>query len=320
MMIGSFRNSTQRKIFFERLTLVALALGVMTALPCLADPYQAQAQILQNLLFENPIQVRPGLQFVKMAMSFTVPVTGVRQISIQSCGTDFHDGVEIFAQPDSRRFYAEGGASVASVKFVGPEPVELQSLAFNFRHNHDLCIKSIVMLNSQGSVIPLKIAKFSSSEKGLQEKDSEKRRASFVAAGLEAIVDHELLPNSEDEKWIFRFRGDGTFFIYGHSDEERSGGSFSALGNFALEQVEPGGEKNTLRVVLNGVRFVTPGPWDGWYCGSTCGEPAKLRATPVADVIVLEKTASTGYVVRNRTNPISRSIPFLDIRVRPSTL
>ena len=139
--------------------------------------------------------------------------------------------------------------------------------------------------------------------------------AAFELSGIDKVMEHELSTQDEKDNWLFHFRADGTFFIYGFDDSSRSARKFSALGTFQILETE----KNKVKLALSGGRRSTAAAWDGYVCELACNEPEGRDIPRVSDVILIEKNGS-GYMIRNRTPPKKRTLPFSDMRTKISTL
>ena len=314
---------TQRECLPSLILVIALLASANTfaAAPraVSADASLPASSSVDGLLSGRNLETKSSAEFLKIAFSFEPPIEAER-VSVETCGSDFNDGVEFFAHPGARRVYVEGGTKIANADF-GSRHAEITSLAINFRHNSSLCLKSLQFKSAKNVVVAVGGLDPAPPADGARAKEFEKRRQEFATAGLEAVIDQELTPNSsEDGKWIFRFRGDGTFFIFGRSDDMQSNGRFSAIGEFDIKSAT----KSRVRLLLSGNRFGTAEPWDGWHCPSPCRssgarggrEPAQIRK--VSDTVEIEKLASGGFMIRNRVKPRSRSLHFSDLRVRPS--
>lgn len=276
------------------------------------------AQAPEGLFDGKSFEARPTAEFVKLQMAFDPPIAASK-IALESCGGEFKDGVEFFIFPGNSKFYAEGGHSEIKATVDNPsddKPGDIRSLAINFRHNSGICLKSLRFLDRSGQPIEIRSALSGIEPPPSLAKDADLRREKFSAAGLEVALDHELRVASDDGKWIFRFRSDGTFFVYGVTDEAKTAGRFTALGEYDILDVEG---KNKIKLSLKGRRLVTADPWDGWLCGHPCGErELAARVSPVVDTVVVERLRKGGFMVRNRVTAKRRTLPFSDLQVRPS--
>ncbi len=136
-------------------------------------------------------------------------------------------------------------------------------------------------------------------------------KAKFADAGFEKVLDTKWV-TSDDDKWTFLFRSDGTFFVHGFNDDTKQAREYSALGSFTLVRQE----KNKIRMRINGVRFPTGVAWDGVSCPFACGSERSVdRSTSVVDSVVLEKANEGSIMVRNRTPRPQRTITFGDLRI-----
>ena len=137
----------------------------------------------------------------------------------------------------------------------------------------------------------------------------------FTASGVEKVLEHELATHAEKDNWLFRFRSDGTFFVYGFDDGSRGARKFSGLGTYQVLSAE----KNKIKLSLSGTRRGTAAAWDGYVCELACNEPEGRDLARITDAVLIEKTG-TAYMVRNRTAPQKRTLPFSDMRTKISTL
>lgn len=193
------------------------------------------------------VDIPVGAEFIKLGLSFDPPI-GADKIVVTLCSGKFIDGVEFFTFPDFRRTYAEGGSLAVVARLKGASS-SIRSLALNFRHNQGFCLKKISFFDSSGKSIAveteaaLKVA--SSSQPKLLKAESEinenrdEVKKQFNQSGLAEVLDQELTYRSESnsEKSIFRFRSDGTFFIFGPNYDDKTAGRFTALGKFQVERV-----------------------------------------------------------------------------------
>ncbi len=267
------------------------------------------------LVGKGQLLSQPEIQFSKLAIVFAKPVSGLTQIEIESCAADFRDGIEAFTFPNMRKFFAEGGFSKATLHFPA-ESSEIKIIDFVFRLNRGLCLKQLTLRNDKNVVMKIDLQEGATANVEDQASTSNTRESSFAKAGISPMLDSEIVPKSIDEGWIFRFRSDGTFFVFGDNDAVMGGAHFSAIGSFEISETLA----NSLRLKLTGVRFVTHGPWDGWYCGNSCGQRTVDGQTAVSEIIELQKLKTGGYFIRNRTEEKLRTIPFSDFPVRLKTL
>lgn len=142
--------------------------------------------------------------------------------------------------------------------------------------------------------------------------ENELIRQKFAAAGFETLLDSRWTTTDED-KWTFLFRSDGTFFVRGFNDDLKQARDYSAVGSFALLQ----DDRAKLRLRINGVRFPTGLSWDGVSCPFACGSEGLFESsTSVMDSIVIEKSGEGSIIVRNRTPRAQRTITFGDLKLR----
>lgn len=136
----------------------------------------------------------------------------------------------------------------------------------------------------------------------------------FIDAVFDRTLDMEWSTSDED-KWLFDFRADGTFFVRGFTDDSKQARDYSALGSFTVVRAE----KNKIRMKINGVRFPTSIAWDGVSCPYQCGSEGSLEgAQPVSDTLVLEKIDEGSMMVRNRTPRQERTLTFGDLKLHRS--
>lgn len=259
-------------------------------------------------------------QFVKLGMVFNPPIFASK-IVLESCANAFNDGVEFSISPNFRRIYAEGGARLIPIDIVGTEEVgghkgltEIRTLAVNFRGNQKLCINRLSFLNEFGSSINIKTEV---ERAGVADKTQVDNSEKFLSAGLGRVLDQELNQKNENERSIFRFRSDGSYFIFGKNDDSKSAGRYTAIGDYQI--VNQKDKKITLQ--LNGHRLVTAEPWDGVLSEKHHGDQNLANSKSIkaiADVIQIERT-NGGYMIRNRENKENRVLPFSDIFVRLSS-
>lgn len=270
---------------------------------------------VENLSSGLPTSFREGSAFAKISLVFE-PNSEAEKISFDSCENDFKDGIEAAVSPGARRLYIEGGTKhiTIPIKPARAEAATISSVSLLFRHNERACLKNFKLLAANGKMIGFVTRKFAGDSDEVFSKKYFERRERFAMAGLSSVVDQELTPKLEDERWVFRFRGDGTFFIFGRSDENRGAGRFSALGNYEIESLG----KSRIKLKLIGQRIVTHEPWDGWICQGACEGRGLARTEKIGDVIEIERLSLGEYMVRNRVKSKSRSLPFSDIRVRPT--
>lgn len=279
----------------------------------LSVPVSAGAGV--DLLSGEKVELRPEIAFGKLSFSFE-PAIKARKVALESCASDFKDGLEFYAHPGARRVFVEGGVRTVTADF-GSRLTEISTLTVNLRENSGQCLKSLRFINEAGHVFHV-IASMNEVLDSGAVKSFEERYKRFASADLQAVLDRELIPDSSnDERWVFRLRGDGTFFVFGRSDDMRTSTRFSAIGDYDVKEVG----KNRLKLLLNGYRITTPEPWDGeWRCRtSECRErEIPALAIKVEDLIEIERSRGGGYMLRNRTHQKHRTLHFSDIRVTTS--
>ncbi len=286
----------------------------------------------------NPVEIlksaefraRPGTTFAKLAFAFDKPVR-LSAVQIEACSGSFSDGIDLFLHPGARKAYAEGGDTKAVARFQ-PVSTDVQSLALNFRHNDPVCVKNFKLLDEKGAVISLIEASEPASAKQGRGLDvapnipknpkvdigiSQDVRAKLEANGLAILLDRELNQPDESGGWTFRFREDGSYFLFGHGNQSKEGSRFSSLGEYEIQNARNG----RADLVLTGVRIASAMPWGGWICGKFCGDKKRENATRVRDVLVIEKISETAFKLRNRRKAADRAgLPSINLRVRSSTL
>ncbi|MCM2281253.1 MAG: hypothetical protein NDI61_05330 [Bdellovibrionaceae bacterium] len=88
-----------------------------------------------------------GGQFARLEMRFAQPVL-VSKIHVTSCGAAFADGVDAQINFDHTRVFVEGGQPKLTFAIAADQnPIPVQSLVFNFRHNTDVCVRELAIFN-----------------------------------------------------------------------------------------------------------------------------------------------------------------------------
>lgn len=270
-----------------------------------------------NIVKGEPVEIRKGISFAKLLFFFE-PALNVSKLELESCSAEFEDGVEFYALPGTRRVYAEGGQRVVKADFGSRLP-DITSLAINLRGNSGPCLKALRFINGDGSKFSVNVASPLSFDRSiLKAKEFDQNHLQFNRAGLALVVNQELVPESADEeKWILRLRGDGTFFMFGRTDDMKVSSRFSAIGNFRIQETL----KNRIRLLLKGYRVMTPEPWDGgWRCHKDCLAPLPAKAVRIEEPIEIEKISVGSYMIRNRSDSRRRTLQFSDIRVTTTAL
>lgn len=272
---------------------------------------------IAHILEGEAIEIRNGVGFAKLILYFE-PALNASKVELESCSADFRDGVEFFALPGTRRVYAEGGSRVAKADFGSRLP-DITSLAINLRGNLGPCLKALRFLNADGANVSVSVAKPQLFDRTiLNAKEFDRNQSQFNNAGLAPVMNQELISESVDEeKWILRLRGDGTFFMFGRTDDMKLSSRFSAIGNYRIQETK----KNRIRLLLTGYRLMTPDPWDGgWRCLTDCWAPLPSRAVKIEELIEIEKVSRGSYMIRNRSDSQRRTLHFSDIRVTTTSL
>lgn len=270
-----------------------------------------------NIVKGEPVEIRKGISFAKLLFYFE-PALNVSKVELEACSAEFEDGVEFFALPGTRRVYAEGGTRVAKADF-GTRLPDITSLAINLRGNAGPCLKALRFIKADGSRFNVSVANPLSFDRSiLSAKEFDQNFRQFDRSGLSLVVNQELVPESaDDEKWILRLRGDGTFFMFGRTDDMKVSSRFSAIGNFRIQETL----KNRIRLLLKGYRVMTPEPWDGgWRCDANCLAPLPAMAVKIEEPIEIEKVSVGSYMIRNRSDSRRRTLHFSDIRVTTTAL
>ncbi len=377
---------------------------------------------IENVISGDGIHVLPTAKNVKLSVVFNKPID-LKRVQIESCATEWSDGIEIFTSPGQGRSFSEGGRKLLDLKLTSTSAVE--SIAFVFGRSRNLCLKNLrffgtndVAYNLESpSTLAVKITgshtdrlfdshpetqvaledpftiKFSDAVKfdravvwtggsglfahslklqgdggwsetlplrnsasgqeiifkkpfsgqsmSVQAPDAgeigelrfalatkvqslrpdapmmenETIRKKFAAAGFESLLDSKWSTLDED-KWIFLFRSDGTFFIRGFNDDLKQARDYSAVGSYAFLQ----DDKLKIRLRINGVRFPTGLSWDGVSCPFACGSEGLFQtSTSVLDSVVIEKAGEGTIIVRNRTPRAQRTITFGDLKLRKAS-
>lgn len=137
-------------------------------------------------------------------------------------------------------------------------------------------------------------------------------RKQFELAGFAEILNTKWTTADED-KWIFLFRSDGTFFVRGFNDDLKQARDYSGVGGFSM--LREG--KDKIRVRVNGVRFPTKLAWDGTACPFLCGTDGSFEtSTSVGDSLVIEKSGEGSITIRNRSARTQRTLTFGDLKLR----
>ncbi len=139
----------------------------------------------------------------------------------------------------------------------------------------------------------------------------------IASLNLGAMVDRELVARlDEKDAWLFRFRGDGTFFIRGYGESMDEARAFSAVGSYRIAKKTKAGAQ----FQLFGVRAPTAYAWDGTLCPFECGSALEKKDQLVGDLIELEATKAGAVMVRNRTAIAKRTLPFSDLKSQNSAI
>lgn len=149
-----------------------------------------------------------------------------------------------------------------------------------------------------------------------REAVGEKLRRAFADKKLEHVLDRELVVEEEASDWSFRIRSDGSFFVRGQTDENRTARLFFVTGTYQVVGIE----KNKIRLALRGVRRPSRHLWDAQVCGIPCGLRLTGTEVSIVDEITLENTKHQRLMIRNRLPARARGLPFSDLKVKASTL
>jgi hypothetical protein len=102
-------------------------------------------------------------QFAKLDLRFTAPVT-LNKVEVQSCGTSYADGADLYVNFDEQVAFAEGGKPILTfTPSVNLPSVQARALTFNFRYNKEVCVSAIRLLQDGK---PIKISVPFLDEKG----------------------------------------------------------------------------------------------------------------------------------------------------------
>jgi hypothetical protein len=273
------------------------------------------------------VKTRDDAEFTKLGFVFAKPISFAK-IKVEACQGEFKDGIDFYMYPGWRSSFSEGGKPKIISPAIAGQPIE--SVALVFRHNRNVCVKSIGIEDEKGVAVPLVSTLVKSVEEIAKGSDgSEKMRRAFAGPGLIDVIDRELSTKNERENWLFRFRSDGTYFVRGFDDDYDKARAFSSIGTYDVKS----SVQHKITLQLNGWRVSTPQAWDGIICPMMCGKSmktgstetnakvdAKTSATPVSDEVVVESLKGEVFMMRNRTSASKRSLPFADLRVKLSTL
>ncbi len=122
----------------------------------------------------------------------------------------------------------------------------------------------------------------------------EERKASFRSADLVPVLDRSLWALEGDDRWVLRFRSDGTFFLRGHSDNLKEAKEFSFLGFYTVIESSQRG----LKLKINGGRFSSHLELDGSWCGRDCAGGSGVPAVNLEDKIIVTSTKKGSFFVR----------------------
>ncbi len=123
---------------------------------------------------------------------------------------------------------------------------------------------------------------------------AEQRRTSFQAAGLTAVLDRSLWVAEGDERWVLRFRSDGTLFVRGHSDNLKEAKDFSFLGFYTIMEASLKG----LKLKVNGGRVSSHLELDGSWCGRDCAGGSGVPTVSLEDRLIVSSTNKGSFFVR----------------------
>ena len=115
---------------------------------------------IETLFASGDVHVSTPMHNVKLSIVFDRPL-GVRKVQIDSCAAnDWSDGIEIFSSPGVGYVFIEGGRKsvVAKLKPTG----DIESLAFGFGRNADLCLKNLKFFGDNDQPITFTLAPRSS--------------------------------------------------------------------------------------------------------------------------------------------------------------
>jgi hypothetical protein len=264
-----------------------------------------------GLLHGKPVKIPPGLQFAKLKFAFLSP-TKVGEVIVESCDADFKDGGDFYFSPGLSHYFSEGGRRTLQIKLAeNQDPVNEISIVF--RHNDGFCLKSFKVVAPGGQPLDVHLV-VSDAVHPPSQQSPEVVKSIFSKSDVAAALDSELYYLDDQDRWLFRFRSDGSFFVRGFSDDMKQSRAFSALGTFVVKS----GKGNRVELKLKGVRITTSMPWDGLL---TDKESALVTGSgPVSEQIVIEKWAASSYMIRNQTDLKVRTLPFSDVRTELSTL
>jgi hypothetical protein len=134
-------------------------------------------------------------------------------------------------------------------------------------------------------------------------------RALFERALLGRALDRTLAADHDDDRWLARFRSDGTFFIRGFDDDQREARTYVAMGRFEAKAAAVG-----LDLRLRGFRIPSNIELDGDACGHRCYERAASPANelPFLETVRLEPIPHSAMVLARSAGPRASQALRLD--------
>lgn len=269
-----------------------------------------------SIFADGSLHLLGDAEYAKLALVFAeaLPIT---RVSIESCAKEFADSVEFHFAPGFRSSFAEGGHHKVEGKVADPTHL-VRTISLVLRHNRNVCLKSLRVYGTGSAAMTLTEA----NEFRVRSVDRKALDSSLLKElnepDMSSILDRELKTGEQDENWVLRLRADRSFFLQGRSQDYRVPSVFGASGRFDLMART----RNSVKLKLNGLRYPSPGLWDGVFCdpSNACSDinPSGIK---IADEIEIEKIhGSKSFMLRNRTPQKKRALPFSDLRISISTL
>lgn len=261
-------------------------------------------------LEEKEMRAAPEARFVKFSLALEEPAI-VESIEAISCDKPFSDGIDLFAYPGYRSSFSEGGKTRVRIRVPASDRA-VQSVALVFRQSENVCLEKVRLFGRGDKELKVVASKVVAAT---PPEAKTKTATEVQSVKIETpIIDRELAAISED-RWIFRFRSDGTFFIRGFDDEYRKSRAYSALGKYEVVS----SKADSIKLKLSGRKVVTAHAWDGVLCPEECGGKSPNEGT-VNDELFVEEAKGAVWMVRNRTSRSERGLQFEDLKTKTTSL